>query len=88
MIVAYRGVKFVYETRLKTIRGMIVAQMIAVLVITKILDRLVNTLKNDFNILVSEQLHMIISGLEESGEMIIPLLCILAVSYRIKEVKI
>jgi hypothetical protein len=87
LVAAWRGIRFVIETRFKTPRGMMVLEMFVILVVTKIFDRLRNILKNDFDFIIPDSIQIVIHGLEESGEMAIPALCIVAILFKIQEAR-
>ncbi len=75
----YRGMKFLYQTRLRTFGSLMLAEIFVLLFITKVCDRLPAIVKKDYDYVPGETVSKILTAVEEGGEMMIPLLCIIAI---------
>ncbi|MFZ2628722.1 MAG: hypothetical protein WAX67_07540 [Rugosibacter sp.] len=83
-----RAVRFIRKGGFRTLRGVLLLEIVPLLVITKICDRLPGILKSDFDYSMSDQLSAITLVIEEGGEMIIPVLCIIAIISKKRELVI
>ena len=83
----YLGLAYVFKNKLNTERSVITIQLFFLLIITKVFDRLNNTLKNDFDFHLSDSIAIVVHAFEESGEMLIPILCVTLVLLKIQEVR-
>lgn len=75
----YQGLRYLLHNRLRTFGSVLLAEIFALLFVTKICDRLPSIVKNDYDYVPGETTGKILTALEEGGEMVIPLLCIVAV---------